>query len=423
MANVIVIGAGISGLTIARKLLSKGYDVTIVEARDRIGGRIHTFQGKFSRLVEAGPEFVHGDQPLTSTLIEEANETKTLINGKFYSIAKDELEKGDMLDDHWKKLFSEMDKLVHDLTLAEFLHKHFGGAEFKNLRERVTQFAEGFDIADVSRVSTLALKEEWSESDDKHQYHLNHGYTSLINFLRDKVLVSGGNIVLSEPVNKIRWSEGSVNVETSSGKTLKADKVIITVPLGVLQKKLIEFEPALPDHQLAFESMGFGGVIKFQVEFDEAFWHTRESRELKDAAFIFSDAEVPTWWSQLPDKTPLLTGWLSGPRTFDPSHTRESLYEKAIESLQYIFRYNPKELESGIVHWHMTNWVQDPFTYGAYSYSTLQSREAVKFLSVPVKDTLYFAGEAIYSGPAMGTVEAALISANDLIKTIIPARD
>lgn len=420
MTELIIIGAGISGLTIARDLIKSGYRVTVIEARDRIGGRIHSFRDKFSRIVEAGAEFVHGDLPLTNKLIEEAGQKKTLIRGRFYSISNNELEKGDILDDHWKKLFIELNRLEHDVTLAHFLQEHFGSREYNDLRERVWQYAEGFDIADVNRVSALALREEWSKNDDAHQYRIDGGYNTLTRFLRDEILKTGGQLVLSEPVVNIAWQEGQVEVKTASGKLWKGDKAIITVPLGILQKAAISFKPALPEHQQAFESMGFGGVIKFQVEFQKAFWESHRHRGLKDIAFIFSDADVPTWWSQLPDKTPLLTGWLSGPRTVDISHTPEVLYQKAVASLQYIFSCSPGEIESQIVHWHISDWTQDPFTFGAYSYPTLQSDKAIKFITLPVKNTLYFAGEAVYSGSAMGTVEAALTSAKKVITFIDP---
>ena len=418
MAEVLIIGAGISGLTLGRELLRKGHAVTIIEGRDRIGGRIHTLDKKFSRIADTGAEFIHGLQPITLTLLEEAGLQKTLIKGKFYTISKDELEKGDMLDDHWKKLLAEMNKLNEDVTLAEFLQTHFSGSEFKELRERAIQYAEGFDIADINRVSVFALREEWSHNDDAHQYHLGNGYGALISFLQQEIIRSGGQIVLSEPVETIRWKEKNAEISTKTGKTFICEKVVISVPLGVLQKRIIRFTPPLPEHEAAFDAMGFGGVIKFQVEFKEALWESG-SRKLKDLAFVFSDAEIPTWWSQLPDKTPFLTGWFSGPRTFEPGFTSELLYAKAVQSLQYIFGCSTEEIESSIVNWHIADWVNDEFSFGAYSYPTIGSPEARKFLSTPVKDTLYFMGEALYDGAAMGTVEAALTSAMDVSKKIL----
>lgn len=418
MAEIIIIGAGISGLTAARTLLGKGHSVVVLEARDRVGGRIYTATESFSKSVEAGAEFIHGDQPLTFQLLKEAKQKKTPIKGKFYTIAKDNLEKGDILDDHWKELMIELNNLEYDITLSDFLKRHFNGSEFKDLRKRATRFAEGFDIADVNRVSTLALREEWSQNDDAHQFRVEKGYSGLIDFLREKVVTSGGTIVLSEAVNEVQWKKGTVTVFTVTGKSFAAEKLIVTVPLGVLQRELIRFTPALGHLQQAIQSMGFGGVIKFQFEFKEAFWQSAEHRTLNDLAFVFSDAEVPTWWSQLPDKTPFLTGWFGGPQTFNTSHDAELLYLKAVTSLQYIFRCNPKELESLLVNWQVVDWIRDPFSLGAYSYPTLQSSAAIKLLSEPASDTLFFAGEALFEGSAMGTVEAALSSARAVCSKI-----
>jgi monoamine oxidase len=414
MTHSLIIGAGIAGLTVARKLAEEGHHVTIIEARDRIGGRIHTITGKFSQPIETGAEFIHGELPLSLALAKEAKREKTLIEGKFYTIYNRELEKGDSLEDHWREMVKKFDELESDMTLQAFLDQYFNDNKYSNLRERARQYAEGFDIADVSRVSTLTLREEWKSNDDAHQYHIEGGYKTLIDFLAKKIIEAGGSIVLNEPVTKIDWKDGHVRIKTATGKTIAGDRAVITVPLGVLQKQIIRFTPALPEHQKAFDSMGFGGVIKFIFEFREAFWETRD-RKLKDLAFVFSDAEIPTWWSQLPNTFPLLTGWFSGPETFDASHNPETLYKRAIESLRYIFNCSSDEIESQLVHWHIADWVQDACTFGAYSYPTLHTENAVEFISKPVSGTLFFAGEAFYKGHSIGTVEAALTSAEKAV--------
>lgn len=415
MAGIVIIGAGISGLFAARGLLAKGHQVTLVEARNRVGGRIHAVREAFSSPVETGAEFVHGDQPITFALLNEARMAKHRMKGKFYSIAKDELQRGDMLDDHWKELFRALDKLETDVPLSRFLQQHFSGDHYKDLRHRVTQFAEGFDIADTTRVSTLALREEWKNSDDEHQYHPEGGYSTLIEFLRKQITDAGGVLELDQPVTEVRILPQSARISTKTGNIYHADKVIVTVPLGVLQQGAIAFYPPLPEHQAAFQAMGFGGVIKFHVEFNEPVWEAKEHRGLSDLAFVFSDAEVPTWWSQLPDRTPLLTGWYSGPRTFESRHTKDQLYQMAIASLQYIFRMNPKAIHTAVRHWQVTDWAHDEFACGAYSYPTVQSHAARQLLSKPVNNILYFAGEALYAGASGGTVEAALSSARGVI--------
>jgi monoamine oxidase len=411
MDHSLIIGAGISGLTVARRLAEQGHSVTVIEARDRIGGRIHTLKKKFSQPTEAGAEFIHGKLPLSLALLQESKEESTLIKGRFYTISKDELEKGDLLENHWREMMNTLSALESDITLAAFLEQYFSGNSYTELRERVKQYAEGFDIADVNRVSALALYEEWKDNDDAHQYHIEGGYVALIDFLAAKITAAGGSILLHERVTEVQWKEGSVKIYTGTGKIIEGNRVVITVPLGALQKRTISFTPALPAHQKAFDSMGFGGVIKFLIEFREAFWETHKNRKLKDLAFVFSDAEVPTWWTQLPTKTPLLTGWFSGPDTFQAGHTPEILYRKAIESLQYIFQSTTEEIESQIKHWHIADWVQDPFTFGAYSYPTLETKTAIALITQPVAATLFFASEALYEGTSMGTVEAALTSA------------
>lgn len=419
MKHSLIIGAGIAGLTIARKLAAQGHQVTVLEAKDRVGGRIHTISDKFSQHIEAGAEFIHGKLPISLALTEEAKRETTLIKGRFYTISKGQLEKGDPLEDQWREMIEQLDKLYSDIALQAFLDQYFSQDKYADLRERVKHYAEGFDIADVSRVSTITLREEWKNNDDAHQYHVEGGYKTLIDFLARKIVTDGGSILLNEPVIEVHWKERSAKVKTVTGKTFEADRVIITVPLGALQKRTIRFLPELPDHQKAFNNMGFGGVIKFIFEFKEAFWETHANRKLKDIAFIFSDAEIPTWWSQLPNKIPVLTGWFSGPKTFDSSHNQETLYRKAIESLQYIFDCSYQEIEFQLVHWHIADWVQDQHTFGAYSYPTLETEASVKLVSKSVAATLYFAGEAFYKGHSIGTVEAALTSAEETVASIL----
>lgn len=407
--HIIIIGAGASGLMAAATLLEDNHAVTIVEARDRIGGRIHTGFGKFSLPVEEGAEFMHGQQPLTKKLADEAGCELVLLSGNRFHLSDGILKKGDFFDEHWEDLTRELGRLRQDTDLASFLEKHFNEAKYNGLRKNVEAFVEGYDAADLHRVSAIALGEEWSESDDEHQYHIRGGYGKLMLHLEKKLESLGGTLSLSSPVSRIDWAPGKVKVHTDK-LVLEGNKLIITVPLGVLQRRAITFNPGLPAHEEAFRKMGFGGVIKFLLEFKTAFWEDRIARPFKDAAFIFSDAAVPTWWSQLPDRTPLLTGWLGGPATRNINHEPDALLQKALQSLQHIFQTGTSEIQDQVRQWHVTDWSGDPYTYGAYAYPTVEGRKSFAFISQPLRETIYFAGEAFYNGPAMGTVEAALVS-------------
>jgi len=111
----------------------------------------------------------------------------------------------------------------------------------------------------------LALREEWSETDEDHQYHLRDGYSSLMQYLAEKVKKAGGTIMLSSPVHEIEWREGHVKVTTASGKSIEGDKAIITVPLGVLQNGAIRFTPDLPRHRTASRPWVLEASLNFSL--------------------------------------------------------------------------------------------------------------------------------------------------------------
>jgi monoamine oxidase len=201
-----------------------------------------------------------------------------------------------------------------------------------------------------------------------------------------------------------------VSVILENRSSLDAEKAIITVSLGILKRGGIRFSPELPGHKEALQHIGFGGVIKFLFEFKEPFWDNREPRSFKKLSFLFSDAPVPTWWTQRPDEYPLLTGWLGGPASLAAPKDTEALYEKAEHSLCYLLKCSPTFLRAQINHWHIANWNEDPNHFGAYSYPMVRTPKARKLLSTPVEETLCFAGEALYDGQSAGTVEAALAS-------------
>lgn len=413
MKEVVIIGAGACGLMAAHILAERGHKVQVLEARDRTGGRIHTMRSGFSLPVEFGAEFVHGEQPLTNSLLKESASEKKLLDGKRYQLWDGSLDKGDFFGGDWTKVTRKLKHLEKDTDMQSFLDTYFPDEKYEGLRKKVKGFVEGYDAADMERVSALALREEWSGSDDDHQYHVSGGYSVIIDFLEKRFREAGGKILLSSPVVEIHWGGGKIALVTARGEEHNAEKVIVTIPLGVLRKGGVKFFPSIPRQEAAFRSMGFGGVAKFFFEFKSAFWEDR-GRTLKKMAFVFSDAEIPTWWTQRPDNTPLITGWLGGPPTWTLPNSKDLLFDKAQQSLRYIFHCSSEEITSQILQWDIVNWVHDPHTLGSYAYPTTETRHALELIHEPIDDLVYFAGEAIYNGPAIGTVEAALYSGKEV---------
>ena len=414
MTRVIIIGAGASGLAAGRALAGKGYHVTVLEANDRVGGRIHTWDKGFSRPVELGAEFIHGNLKETLSLLEEMKVTPISVKGTHFSVSPHEITTGSPLEEDWSIFFKALEGVNEDLTLHQFLESNFGGDNYEKLRSSIVHFAEGFDLADTRTVSSMAVRNEWQANDEEHQYHIPGGYQRVIDHLASNLISAGGEIYTSTIASSVSWRQGEVKVLTTTGKIFVADKVICTLSVGCMQKKMLRFHPAIPHYEDAFDVLGYGTVIKFLFEFRRNFWN----EILPDASFIFSDEKIPTWWTPEPEKTPLLTGWLGGPSVKYTSSDTEKLYQDAIQSLSSIFRRDPAFLIEQLLEWKIVDWTQAPFVYGAYTFPTVGSAMARHELTMPILDTLYFAGEGLYEGSSMGTVEAALISGLDVVERI-----
>jgi monoamine oxidase len=130
--------------------------------------------------------------------------------------------------------------------------------------------------------------------------------------------------------------------------------------------------------------------------------------------YLFSDEAIPTWWSQVPQHNALLTGWLGGPGAAEKmGMTDEEVLRLSLQSLSNIFKRTEAELRDKMLSFKIMNWTAEPFTRGSYAYDTVDAPASRRILNKPVKDTLFFAGEYLYEGTAMGTVEAALTSGKE----------
>ena len=151
----IIIGAGISGLR-AAKSIAPFFNVIILEAQERIGGRIHTLI-KGGQVIEAGASFVHGDLPVTMGLLKEAGIDYVKTSGERYRKEKDTLVQADEVTVGWDALMDKMGEITTDITLQELLNLYFHEPKYAALRKQVSSFTEGFDLADLNRISVMAF--------------------------------------------------------------------------------------------------------------------------------------------------------------------------------------------------------------------------------------------------------------------------
>src|SRR5215216_1462073 len=144
--DILIIGAGASGLVAAYELSLANKKLIVLEARERLGGRINSVKDeRFKQIVEKGAEFIHGKLPITLNLLEKAGLKYHPVKGKIWEIEKGEISKSNDFIVGWERLMKHLHSLERDMPIMEFLSQHFSGEKDKDLKESVVQFVEGYD--------------------------------------------------------------------------------------------------------------------------------------------------------------------------------------------------------------------------------------------------------------------------------------
>lgn len=415
--HIVIVGAGAAGLMAARELARAGKRVTILEARDRCGGRIHPLPAsEFGYPADGGAEFVHGEAPVTRGLAREAGLSVRAIGGTQWSFDGKAFSRENPRDPYHEKLHAAVKELTDDLTVADFLRRHFAGPDQARLRHAVERMVEGYDAADPERASTLALRDEWMNQGHATQARIDGGYAGLIDFLAAECRERGAVPHLGAKVSAIEESDGKVVVRCDGGAVKVCDRVIITVPLPLLRG--IALPAAARAQATAADDIGFGSVIKILLRFTRPWW-CEQREELADMIFLLSDETIPVWWTRYPDQYPVLTGWFGGPRTAELAHLDpQGLIDAGISSLASMFGLPRADIARDLVAAAAANWAHDPFARGAYSWATPRTRAAQESLA-RADGPVLFSGEALYRGRDMGTVEAALASGLETTRMIL----
>ncbi|BAU14685.1 putative flavin-containing amine oxidase [Leptolyngbya sp. NIES-3755] len=422
--DTIIIGAGAAGLAAARSLQDANRSVLILEARDRIGGRVQTNYDFAPHPVECGAEYIHGENVLTWKWVRRFG-LKTLpvfaqdknqfmyVNQKLLPFSQwstlPGMEMLDLMND------SSIDELLTqwtnskkpDISLAQLLSAQqiFLSPDIHRI---VNHFLSGAYAANLDQLGVYGLVELTNEGDGDHNFRLKEGYSHFFDRF-----ATGLKIQTSTPVKKIRWSATGATVETETNQTYTAKQIIITLPLALLQSEAVEFEPKLPDTKLsAIHGLGSGHITKLILKFDQPFW----SNQLE---LCSTTLDSQMWWRpgwKRNNEAPILTAFTGADGADRLSKLgREKTIQLGLSDLEQMFDV---QLRDRLIDALFVDWQSDPYSKMAYSYVPVNGVGLRSQLAQPIDRVLFFAGEATHPTRAAtvhGAFESGIRAAEEIL--------
>ena len=419
--EILIIGAGVAGLTAARDLTAAGARVLVLEARDRLGGRIltnHTPDGP----VELGAEFVHGAVEETLSVAREA------------ALALRETDRGAPraadAEEGPADFFSAMDVVLAFATAdgpdESFQHLVDRVDVAPELKAQCLGLVEGYHAADPARIGVRSLLKN-TAADERpaanRQFRFVGGYDGLVAAIFRRVDPKLGEVRLNTVATAVTWGPERVVVRTATGEELAAPQLIVTVPLGVLKAGAIEFSPRLPDKEEAISRLEMGDAERVSLCLASDAW-VAPDRFPPGGFLLTGEPPFPVWWVSRPPPFPVVTGWAGGrnARALAQMSGAERV-EAAVAAMAAALDTDAgrlrRDLRGGFTH----DWLADPFARGAYSYAGVGGSEAGDELAVPIDGTLFFAGEATESDGDNGTVHGAIASGRRAARRVLGRGD
>ncbi len=424
--DVIVIGGGLAGLAATERLSRHGRSVTLLEARDRLGGRAWTtWQRGVTHPIELGAEWISRSGAMEQILSAHHIPTAE-ARGRFWTrVAGTWDTMADAEEDPGHRIQRIAAAAHRDIALTDALGRKSGHGD-----EWLLGYVEGFNAADPARVSVHWLAEvEQNGPADAASYRTDAGTSAIADALA-RSWSAPVDIQLETVVRRIRWRPGQVAVDADhhgSATTFEAAAAVITIPLAILQLPpdaagAIVFDPEPPRLAAALGGLAMGDAVKLVFVFREPLWqHTPAGNDL---LFVVDGAQpIPTWWTANPSPAPIITGWAGGPpATRLAGMPGDSLVEAGMDSLSHAIDVPRRVVQDAFVACHSHDWRRDPFSRGAYSYVLAGGLGSAAGLARPVRDTLYFAGEATAGHGINATMEGALETGRRAADQIAKAR-
>jgi monoamine oxidase len=421
--DVVIVGAGAAGVLAARDLARADRRIVVLEASDRIGGRVRSVADpRALGSIELGPEFVHGRPAITYGLLREFGQTTiddadagfVVRNGSLHAVEDDPFARAGAL------IARALDR-DEDETVAASLARHATDATSRDAAEVARRMISGFDAADPARASARAIALEWASdaSAEGAQSRPLGGYAPLVAHLARGLDSARVRVRFETIATNVAYDSSGVTVAATRGTTpvsIRARHAIVTVPVGVLRANVgergaIAFDPPLPAQTRdAIHHIAMGPVVKVVLRFATPFWESLAGGAWRDGAFFSCDEAFPTFWTQLPLRATTLTAWAGGPYADRLAALDErAAIALALDGAGRTFG-DPASARSAFEAGYVHDWQRDPFSRGAYSYVLAGGERARATLGRSIADRLWIAGEATATDGEGGTVAGALES-------------
>lgn len=420
--DVLVIGAGMAGVSAARALSQGGLRVTVLEGRDRIGGRVHSLRDFGGSPVEAGAEFIHGKGAATWTDVRQAGLRTVAVpySGSWFRLGG----RRRWLPLHlthpgvWRSfdiLWSLGRLRGPDRSAAEFIaDKGYSGRARELARLTLTAHLPG-GVEEVGVQGLAADGVLHLESGVNHR--VIDGYDTLAAHI-----ATGQRVEHGVTVSEVEWSADGVRVATTGGTTFTAAAAVSTLPHGVLAADSVRFAPELPkSKQLALERISTGPVAKVLLGFEERFWPARMTQ------LVCGDGPVTLYWptgygcehppsagsaSDGAGGSPrlaVLSAYATGPRARALSEAGpEGALQRVLDDVCALYPEVP--VRQLLRETRVVDWLADPFACGGYTFLPPGAVGARADLAAPDTGRLFWAGSATHWHPVADTVEAAYLS-------------
>ncbi|HSN71900.1 MAG TPA: NAD(P)/FAD-dependent oxidoreductase [Steroidobacteraceae bacterium] len=397
--RVAIVGAGAAGIAAARPLMHAGFEVVILEARDRIGGRAWTDTASMGVAWDRGGSWLHSSEVNPLLPIARDLGIEVMPDDSPRSLYRDGAE----LDERSMATLQALTERAYgDLAAAGEQGLDVAASEALSAE---TRSAELFPIVASSLRGFEGVElEHYSVQDSYHyveagpDFLIPSGYGALIARLG-----RGLPVRLADPVRRIDWSHRSVRLDARSG-SIEADAVIVTVPSSVLARNELVFTPALPlGVEQAAHDLPLGLLDKVALRLAPGSLPTRPNEfvSLVDAAPEAFGFQTRLWGSNV------VLGYVSGAYAHALELEGErAMIDAATEQLAAIFG---TKIRHRIEATAATRWASEPFSFGSYSHCVPGRFGARERFAEPVADRLFFAGEHTEQS-AYGTVHGAWIS-------------